>query len=480
MSEEQKKNQQFSSPDGEGKASGAARSGRNHRHHHRGGKRSAGSSDSASRQNTPADSSGQNRPQEANDRQKSDPGATDAAREKKAKNGKPASEQKNNGQNQNGRNKNRRNRHRGRGENGPNQGIEDLYGTPTEADSLSLDELRARIVLRSADGTVPEAFREKQPVSEEKIELPIPEEDLLSSMPTTFSLQEIPEEDRIEIIGVRFRHSGRSYYFDPKGIAVKKGDHVIVETTRGQEFGEVYFGSRIVNRNNTITPLRPLLRIATQEDEEQNRKNRTDEQDSLAICRQKIAEHKLDMRLIDAEYAFDRSKIIFYFTADGRVDFRELVRDLAGIFRTRIELRQIGIRDEARLLGGLATCGRPLCCASFLPDFTQVSIRMAKDQGLSLNSAKISGICGRLMCCLRYETESYAEEIRRTPPVDATVQTPDGVGTVVGINPIAGIVRVLLKDSQEAPKSYARDAVTVLSASKKDVGANPDENPEKN
>lgn len=363
-------------------------------------------------------------------------------------------------------NKKRRNRHRNRKGGSRERGIEDLYGTPSENDALSLEELREKIVVRSADGSVPSAQHRQSEPDDEPVELPIPEEELFVSAPKFVSLKKTPEKELVEIVGVRFRHSGRSYYFDPKSVAVKKGDSVIVETTRGLEFGEVYFGKVPVEKNKTVSPLRPIIRIATEEDRQQNEKNLADEQAALPICRAKIAEHKLEMRLIDAEYAFDRSKLIFYFTAEGRVDFRELVRDLAGVFRTRIELRQIGIRDEARLIGGLAVCGRPLCCSSFLPDFAQVSIRMAKDQNIALNSGKISGICGRLMCCLRYEVESYAEELSRTPAVRSFVKTPDGVGTVVGNNPIAGTVRVLLRDGPETPKQYAREDVTVLEGEK--------------
>ena len=234
-------------------------------------------------------------------------------------------------------------------------------------------------------------------------------------------------------------------------------------------------GNTNVAKSRTVAPLRPILRIATEEDVAHNEENRKKETEALEICREKIAKHGLEMKLIDVQYAFDNSKLLFYFSSEGRVDFRELVKDLASTFHTRIELRQIGIRDEAKLLGGIGACGRLLCCSSFLPDFAQVSIKMAKEQNLSLNSNKISGVCGRLMCCLRYESDTYAEEIRKTPSVDSTVQTPDGVGRVVASTPLAGKIRVLLNDAQDAsPKEYHRDQVTVLStrrASHKETNA---------
>ncbi|MBR3894339.1 MAG: stage 0 sporulation family protein [Clostridia bacterium] len=278
--------------------------------------------------------------------------------------------------------------------------------------------------------------------------------------------------EKVEVVGIRFRSAGKMYYFDPQKIKLKKGDSAVVETTRGPEFGDVCLGNTMINATSVVSPLRPVIRPATQTDVETNLKNRQKESEALKICQEKIREHKLEMKLIDVQYAFDGSKILFYFSADGRVDFRELVKDLASVFRTRIELRQIGIRDEAKLLGGIGACGRTLCCATFLPDFAQVSIKMAKDQNLSLNSSKISGLCGRLMCCLRYEEEVYQDEIRKTPPNDSTVQTPDGIGTVIGSNPLAKTVRVLLKDQTDTPpKQYSRDDVTVLPKEKKTAQA---------
>ncbi|MBE6633369.1 MAG: stage 0 sporulation protein [Ruminococcaceae bacterium] len=269
--------------------------------------------------------------------------------------------------------------------------------------------------------------------------------------------------ERVEVVGIRFRSAGKVYYFDPKGNKLPKGSFAIVETARGPEFGEVSFGNRMIKKSGTVSPLRPVLRAATDADIAHNQENGQKEKHAFTVCQQKIAEHKLDMKLIDAQYAFDNSKLLFYFSSEGRVDFRELVKDLASIFRTRIELRQIGIRDEAKMLGGLGSCGRPLCCASFLPDFMQVSIKMAKEQGLSLNSAKISGLCGRLMCCLRYESEVYAEELRRLPRHDATVKTPDGIGTVASVAPMTGMIKVVLKkDNETVVKQFRKDEITVL------------------
>lgn len=274
----------------------------------------------------------------------------------------------------------------------------------------------------------------------------------------------------VEVVGIRFKNAGKTYYFAPGALTLRKGDHAIVETARGQEYGEVSLGNTHVKESATVPPLRPILRLATKEDHAHHLANQRLEEDAFRICNQKIAAHGLDMKLIDAQYTFDNSKLLFYFTSAGRVDFRVLVKDLASVFRTRIELRQIGIRDEAKLLGGIGMCGRPLCCSRFLSDFGQVSIKMAKEQNLSLNSAKISGICGRLMCCLRYEQKTYEYEIKQTPPVDSVVRTADGNGTVTEINPLAGTVKVRLHVSPEvAPKTYSRDDVILLKKKKAPV-----------
>lgn len=337
----------------------------------------------------------------------------------------------------------------------------DPYEAPSR-EEIALSELRAQIVLQSADGTAPVPYGtapSTQPTEEaEPLLLPADgEQDTAAD-----------NEPGVEVIGIRFRTSGKMYYFDPNGKTAKKGDYAIVETTRGPEFGEVCMGNNTVKASAVVTPLRPLLRIASAEDIAHNEENRKKEQDALKLCATKIAAHGLEMKLIDAQYAFDNSKLLFYFSAEGRVDFRELVKDLASVFRTRIELRQIGIRDEAKMLGGIGACGRLLCCSTFLPDFAQVSIKMAKEQSLSLNSSKISGVCGRLLCCLRYESDVYAEETRRTPSVDSLVRTEDGVGTVVSNNPLAGTVRVVLKNEPDAtPKQYHRDSVVLLGREKK-------------
>ncbi|MFA5537270.1 MAG: stage 0 sporulation family protein [Bacillota bacterium] len=238
----------------------------------------------------------------------------------------------------------------------------------------------------------------------------------------------------VRVIGTRFKKAGKIYYFDPEDLAIEVGQKVIVETSRGVEFGEVVVAAKEVNDSEVVQPLKKVLRIATQEDQKAVEINEKKEQEAFEICLKKIKEHELPMKLIEVEYTFDVSKIIFYFTAEGRVDFRELVKDLAAVFRTRIELRQVGVRDEAKMLGGLGGCGRGLCCATFLGDFEPVSIRMAKDQGLSLNPTKISGICGRLMCCLKYENDVYERAREIVPCVGATVRTPMGIGQVVDTN----------------------------------------------
>lgn len=271
------------------------------------------------------------------------------------------------------------------------------------------------------------------------------------------------EAPKTEVVGIRFKSTGKIYYFDPAGKTYAKGIGVIVDTARGQEFGEVAMTNNLVSSADIVPPLREVVRAATEADVAHNADNKQKEKDAFKICNEKIAAHKLEMKLIEAQYTFDNSKLLFYFTAADRVDFRNLVKDLASIFRTRIELRQIGIRDEAKLVGGLGMCGRPLCCTIFLSDFDQVSIKMAKEQNLSLNSAKISGICGRLMCCLRYEHEAYEYEIKRTPPVDSLVRTENGDGVVTEINPLQHTIKVKLLDSPEIPpKTYNRDDVKML------------------
>ena len=252
------------------------------------------------------------------------------------------------------------------------------------------------------------------------------------------------------IIGVRFRSAGKIYYFNPGSHDVKRGNHVIVETARGIEYGTVVCDPREVSDESLNAPLKNVLRIATSEDDEQEKNNRIKEKEAYKVCVEKIRKRGLEMKLIDAEYTFDNNKVLFYFTADGRIDFRELVKDLAGVFRTRIELRQIGVRDETKIIGGIGICGRPLCCHSYLSDFVPVSIKMAKEQNLSLNPAKISGVCGRLMCCLKNEEETYEELNRRLPNVGDHVTTEDGrQGEVQSVSVLRQIVKVLVEENDE-------------------------------
>ena len=265
-----------------------------------------------------------------------------------------------------------------------------------------------------------------------------------------------------EVIGVRFKKVGKVYYFDPCGIQVKNEMPVIVETARGLEYGEVAMANTQVEDSKIVQPLKKLVRPATEADKKTMEQNLQFEKDAFRIGEERITKHKLDMKLVSVEYTFDRSKILFYFSADGRVDFRELVKDLAGVFRTRIELRQIGVRDEARMIGGLGICGRPLCCSSFLDSFQPVSINMAKDQGLSLNPTKISGTCGRLMCCLKYENEAYQDLLRQTPPNESLVDTPYGRGTVMDSSLLRGTCRVRMQNSADAPVTVPCDQCAVL------------------
>lgn len=254
------------------------------------------------------------------------------------------------------------------------------------------------------------------------------------------------------VVGVRFKKAGKIYYFDPDDKIIERGQFVIVETARGVEFGTVEIGNREVAEDSIIQPLKKVMRIATEADIEQEKANKEKEKDAFNICLEKIAKHKLEMKLIDVEFTFDLNKIIFYFTADGRIDFRELVKELASIFRTRIELRQIGVRDEAKMLNGIGICGRPLCCATFLGDFQPVSIKMAKDQNLSLNPTKISGICGRLMCCLKYEEETYEELNKNLPREGDVIRTPLGDGEVLSVNVLRQLVKAAVrKNPQDAP-----------------------------
>ncbi|MFV0439858.1 MAG: stage 0 sporulation family protein [Lachnospirales bacterium] len=270
-----------------------------------------------------------------------------------------------------------------------------------------------------------------------------------------------------EVIGVRFKKVGRIYYFDPKGMKINQGEHVIVETVRGVEFGLCEISNRVREIDPKFGELKPVFRIADKKDIKQNEVNKCDQVKAFDTCKKKIAEHKLVMELIDCEYTFDRSKIIFYFTADGRIDFRDLVKGLASIFRTRIELRQIGVRDEAKLLNGIGVCGRTLCCATFLGDFNPVSIKMAKDQSLSLNTSKISGACGRLMCCLKYEQETYEEINKKLPKPGDIISTPDGKGEVLSVYTLREQIKAVITKKEKNTEvkevmEYSVDDIKVI------------------
>jgi cell fate regulator YaaT (PSP1 superfamily) len=269
----------------------------------------------------------------------------------------------------------------------------------------------------------------------------------------------------IKVAGIRFKKAGKIYYFDPGDLEINKGDNLIVETARGIEFGECVTGLKLINEEDVVSPLKSVIRKATEQDDNQHKENKLKEKEAFNLCLEKIQEHKLVMKLIDVEYTFDNNKVIFYFTADGRVDFRELVKDLATIFRTRIELRQIGVRDESKMVGGLGPCGRPLCCSSFLGDFVPVSIKMAKEQNLSLNPTKISGICGRLMCCLNYEQDTYEDIRKRLPRVGAIVDTPDGRGEVISNSVVKELlkVKIKVKDAEEIVREFKLESVTLVS-----------------
>lgn len=266
-----------------------------------------------------------------------------------------------------------------------------------------------------------------------------------------------------QVIGVRFKEIGKIYYFDPANKKIEKNQFVIVETTRGVECGIVAIANKEIADEEIAKPLKPVLKIATQQDLEQVEQNKIKSKKAFELCEQKIVQHNLDMKLIDVEYTFDNNKILFYFTADGRIDFRNLVKDLASIFRTRIELRQIGVRDEAKMLGGLGICGREFCCSSFLGDFQPVSIKMAKEQGLSLNPSKISGTCGRLMCCLKYEQDTYESLLAVTPKVGAYVETPEGKGHVIEVSILTGILKIILdKSTDKIPVIYAKESIKLI------------------
>ena len=283
---------------------------------------------------------------------------------------------------------------------------------------------------------------------------------------TTPAAEEPAVETTVEVVDIQFRQGQKVYYFDPAGLTVRTGDHVIIDTARGPEFGICAGGNHTITTKDVVAPLRSVLRLATAEDERIVARNRQEEKRAYDICAQKIIDHQLDMQLVSAEFAFDGSKILFFFTADERVDFRELVKNLASIFHTRIELRQIGVRDKAKMVGGLGICGRPFCCSSFLEDFQPVSIKMAKTQNLSLNPTKISGTCGRLMCCLKYEQEAYEDLLRRSPKQESFVDTPEGRGTITEVDLLRQRVKVRMEDAPETIAVFPNEEIAVYRSGK--------------
>ena len=299
-------------------------------------------------------------------------------------------------------------------------------------------------------------------MNEEKNVQDAPLSEVSEALEPVVTEQAPKEAATVEIVGVGFRNAGKTYYFSPKGLPLTLGTPVIVETARGVEMGKITIANRLIDEKEIVSPLKPIIRAATPSDVARYKENQRLEEQAAEICREKIKSHRLEMDLVSVEYTFDNSKLLFYFTAESRVDFRELVKDLASVFKTRIELRQIGIRDEAKMMGGFGSCGRPFCCSSFLSDFVQVSIKMAKEQNFSLNSNKISGACGRLMCCLRYEHETYEEALKKTPTVGSYVSTPAGLGTVVEARPLAGMIKVRLDEKTDAPKLYPVSDIRVI------------------
>jgi len=375
----------------------------------------------------------------------------------------------NNGNNNNRGKKHNRNRRRFYKNNRPKR--DDKVQGEAVVNELELDETELELDEAETEAKVQEMTEEEAASEEEFFE----EEPSSAPCEEGEGCPKEPKKPFYEVVGVRFREGGKMYYFEPNNIDCGENSHVIVETARGLEYATVVMPKRTVSGNEVVLPLRKLVRIATDNDERRHEENLQKEVEAYNMCLSKIEEHRLDMKLVEVEYAFDNSKLLFYFTSEGRVDFRDLVKDLASVFRTRIELRQIGIRDEAKLLGGLGICGRPFCCNSFLPDFVQVSIKMAKEQNLSLNSAKISGACGRLMCCLRYEYDTYLAESAITPKIDAIVETPDGEGVVVESMPLKGMVKVALDKDPSTFRLYRRDDLNVVGHAKgkhKTVGKN--------
>lgn len=345
-----------------------------------------------------------------------------------------------------GNGNNRYHHHKGKGRHGRH------YGKPKHKND---NAPRAEKEVADAPVTAEANQPEQKPTQPEAVTFGVgftPEPEPERKYMFDYDPQEYPakddEEKNIEVIGIKFRNGSKIYYFSPADIQFTKGEHAIVETVRGIEYGEVALGNKMVGESEVVFPLKPVLRKATTEDDQRNIENRKLEESAKPIWYEKVAKNGLEMQLVDVEYTHDNAKLCFHFTADGRVDFRELVKDLASVFRTRIELRQIGVRDEAKLFGGLGSCGRPFCCNTFLPDFAQVSIKMAKEQNLSLSSSKISGTCGRLMCCLRFEQDTYEREYATFPKVDTIVDTPKGRGVIVESSFLTGKIKVKMNNDQ--------------------------------
>ena len=427
---------------------------------------------------TPAsenDKGNQNAKSQDKNRQNDRPQPTPSNQEKKENKSTPQNNQGQKQEHSSNRHRNKHKRHHDKAPNDkkPSPSLQNEKSTNTVKDDLNqpnskpaakkTDKLEKPPVATSNKYEDYEEFSYEELYGDKETLWPMPDS------PEERPEQATQDEPLIDVVGIKFKASGKTYYFAPKGYFLKAGSYAIVETARGLEYGEVALGNTKVRESETVPPLRPVIRPATEADKKRHAENKAKEEEAFRLCNTKIIEHELDMKLIDAQYTFDNSKLLFYFTSSGRVDFRNLVKDLAGVFRTRIELRQIGIRDEAKMVGGLGLCGRPLCCSLFLTDFGQVSIKMAKEQNLSLNSSKISGICGRLMCCLRYEHDTYEYEIKRTPPVDTVVKTVDGIGIVTEISPLTATIKVKLDASPDVPpKSYKRNEVSILKKKKKD------------
>lgn len=379
-----------------------------------------------------------------------------------------------NDRNEGKRHSNRGNRHQKNRAN--NSSAEKKFeSAPAESPASSEKILKRTLSDDEIFGISPlQSMKKSKPVrthSEPDEPIDIPDEILFGTSHLIHSEDEIPEGVS-EIVGIRYKDTGKIYYFDPDGASFSIGDFTIVDTARGIEFGEVCIPNRKIKGDLIVHPLRKVLRKATNEDIEHNNSNKKKEAEAFSIALEKIKAHKLDMKLVEVQYEFDNSKLLFYFTSAGRVDFRELVRDLASVFKTRIELRQIGIRDEAKMLGGIGMCGRSLCCSKYLSNFAQVSIKMAKEQGLSLNSNKISGNCGRLMCCLNFENQVYLDEIKITPMQGSVVKIGAQKGTVTDANPLTGMLKVhIIEPTEGETISVHRDNVTIISKKQPDITA---------